>query len=61
MGTSSTLSEDDAVWLERFAMEKGRPLRVLHVGNVANNAYLNAKFLRRVVSRRTYCALIIIM
>ncbi len=48
MGTSSTLSEDDAVWLERFAMEKGRPLRVLHVGNVANNAYLNAKFLRRV-------------
>ena len=24
-----------------------RPLRVLHVGNVANNGYLNAKFLRR--------------
>ena len=25
-----------------------RPLRVLHVGNVANNGYLNAKLLRRV-------------
>ena len=24
-----------------------RPLRVLHVGNVANNGYLNAKLLRR--------------
>ncbi len=25
----------------------GRPLRVLHVGNIANNAYVNAKIMRR--------------
>jgi glycosyltransferase involved in cell wall biosynthesis len=25
----------------------GRPLRVLHIGNIANNAYYNAKFLRQ--------------
>lgn len=25
----------------------GRPLKVLHIGNIANNAYYNAKFLRR--------------
>lgn len=48
MGGLSILNEDDTVWLKGFAAEKGRPLRVLHVGNVANNAYLNAKFLRRV-------------
>jgi glycosyltransferase involved in cell wall biosynthesis len=25
----------------------GRPLRVLHIGNIANNAYINAKIMRR--------------
>src|SRR3990167_8767634 len=34
-------------WLEKFKQEKGRPLRVLHIGNIANNAYLNAKLLRQ--------------
>ena len=34
-------------WLEQFASEHGRPLRVLHLGNIANNAYLNAKIQRR--------------
>lgn len=32
-------------WLTRFEQSRGRPLRVLHIGNVANNAYLNAKIL----------------
>lgn len=35
-------------WLRQFQREKRRPLRVLHLGNIANNAYLNAKILRRV-------------
>lgn len=34
-------------WLAAFERARGRPLRVLHLGNVANNAYLNARFLRR--------------
>jgi glycosyltransferase involved in cell wall biosynthesis len=40
------VEEDTQLWLQEFARRKGRPLRVLHVGNIANNAYLNAKFLR---------------
>jgi glycosyltransferase involved in cell wall biosynthesis len=32
-------------WGERFARARGRRPRVLHVGNVANNAYLNARLL----------------
>lgn len=35
-------------WLREFEAREGRPLRVLHIGNIANNAYLNAKFLRSV-------------
>ena len=34
-------------WLKRFEVEKRRPLRVLHIGNIANNAYNNAKIQRR--------------
>lgn len=33
-------------WAKAFEARHGRPLRVLHVGNIANNAFLNAKFLR---------------
>ena len=33
-------------WLEEFRAQHGRPLRVLHVGNIANNAYNNAKIQR---------------
>jgi glycosyltransferase involved in cell wall biosynthesis len=33
-------------WLERFARRHGRPLRVLHIGNIANNAYNNARIQR---------------
>ena len=39
---------DELTWLRRFEARSGRKLRVLHVGNIANNAYLAAKFLRRV-------------
>ena len=34
-------------WLRDFEARNGRKLRVLHVGNICNNAYLAAKFLRR--------------
>lgn len=34
-------------WLRDFERRNKRPLRVLHIGNIANNAYLNAKILRR--------------
>jgi glycosyltransferase involved in cell wall biosynthesis len=34
-------------WLRSFEERHGRPLRVLHVGNIANNAYINAKIQRR--------------
>ncbi|MFH1021894.1 MAG: glycosyltransferase [Planctomycetota bacterium] len=33
------------VWLESFVEKHGRAPRVLHIGNIANNAYLNAKIL----------------
>jgi SAM-dependent methyltransferase len=42
----SSLGDAEA-WLREFSAHRGRPLRVLHVGNIANNAFLNAKFLRR--------------
>ncbi|MEZ5849027.1 MAG: glycosyltransferase [Hyphomicrobiaceae bacterium] len=34
-------------WLREFERTHGRRLRVLHIGNIAANGYLNAKFLRR--------------
>lgn len=41
---------DEAVfsWITEFKLKHGRPLRVLHLGNIANNAYLNSKLLREV-------------
>ncbi len=38
---------DDFEWVEAFKKQQGRSPRVLHIGNIANNAYLNAKLLRR--------------
>ena len=35
-------------WLERFHTRNGRSLRVLHIGNIANNAYRNAVIQRRI-------------
>ncbi|MDG2053232.1 MAG: hypothetical protein P8J86_00845 [Phycisphaerales bacterium] len=34
-------------WLAEFREAEGRAPRVLHIGNIANNAYLNAKILNR--------------
>ena len=34
-------------WLKDFETRNARPLRVLHIGNIANNAYNNAKIQRR--------------
>lgn len=34
-------------WLREFERKNGRPLRVLHVGNIANNAYNNGKIQRQ--------------
>ncbi len=36
---------DNVEWLRFFEKKNNRPLRVLHIGNIANNAYLNSKFL----------------
>ncbi len=33
-------------WVAAFRNARGRPPRVLHLGNIANNAYLNARILR---------------
>jgi glycosyltransferase involved in cell wall biosynthesis len=37
----------DSGWLREFEAEHQRPLRVLHIGNIANNAYINAKIQRQ--------------
>jgi hypothetical protein len=34
-------------WLGEFREKAGRPLKVLHIGNIANNAYNNAKIQRK--------------
>lgn len=44
--TSPALTEEIA-WLREFEARNGRRLRILHIGNIANNAYLAAKLLRR--------------
>jgi len=40
------VSQTSVEWPVRFNAKYGRPFRVLHVGNVANNAYLNARMQR---------------
>src|ERR1700734_3394677 len=49
-----TLHTDDAdeyrselAFIEKFERVRGRPLGVLHIGNIANNAYNNALIQRR--------------
>lgn len=39
------LSSDNKAWLDAFVERYGRPPSVLHIGNIANNAYNNAKLL----------------
>ena len=36
---------DNASWIEAFRAQRGHGPRVLHIGNIANNAYNNAKLL----------------
>ena len=38
---------DGEEFVARFRRRHGRPPRILHIGNIANNAYLNAKILNR--------------
>jgi len=45
MTFESGLPEDLQSWLSFFEETHGRPLRILHIGNIANNAYINAKLL----------------
>lgn len=40
------ISEINRQWLAETQKRLGRPLRIAHIGNIANNAYLNAKLLR---------------
>lgn len=42
------LSKELTTWLKAFEQKKQRKLRVLHIGNIAANGFLNAKFMRRV-------------
>lgn len=39
-------AHESYAWLRAFNSKRGRPLRVLHIGNIANNAYNNAKIQR---------------
>lgn len=39
-------SQEMAIWLFELERRRGRPVRVLQIGNIANNGYLNCKFLR---------------
>ncbi len=41
----SQLSHENREWLESFWKAHGRRPRILHIGNIANNAYNNAKLL----------------
>ncbi|MEO7728983.1 MAG: glycosyltransferase [Burkholderiales bacterium] len=43
--TETKLPPEIGSWLETFKKKHGRSPRVLHIGNIANNAYNNAKML----------------
>ncbi len=42
-----TISTSDKKWLQEFEKKHHRAPRILHIGNIANNAYLNAKIQRK--------------
>src|SRR5262249_26912854 len=46
-GLLQGLSPHLAAWLDQFRSEHGRSPRLLHIGNIGNNAYNNAKLLNR--------------
>jgi len=39
------LSPENMAWLSQFKNDKHRPPRILHIGNIANNAYNNTKLM----------------
>ena len=41
----SATTNDPLQWVKQFNQKYGRSPRVLHIGNIANNAYNNAKLL----------------
>jgi glycosyltransferase involved in cell wall biosynthesis len=51
----TTDSPPGAAWLREFERRTGRPLRLLHIGNIANNAYINAKIQRRIGIEADVC------
>ena len=46
MSTSNNSMNARTRWIAAFVKKNGRKPKVLHIGNVANNAYLNAKIMR---------------
>lgn len=46
---------EGTAWLKEFERREGRPLRVLHIGNIANNAYINAKIQRAIGIEADVC------
>lgn len=53
--SETSLSPENSKWLADFKNIHGRSPRVLHIGNIANNAYNNAKLL---ISAGIYCDVI---
>lgn len=45
MSSVGQIDPNNLDWLRKFQVRKGRSLRVLHIGNIANNGFLNARFL----------------
>lgn len=44
--TAETDCHEISAWVQDFRRTRGRAPKVLHIGNIANNGYRNAKFLR---------------
>ena len=44
--TGDSIDESIMAWPGEFQRVRGRRLRILHVGNIANNAFINARLLR---------------
>ena len=40
------IDQNNRVRISNIERDLGRPLRILHIGNIANNAYINAKIMR---------------
>ncbi len=41
------ISQRNRDWIKEFKIRNGRPPRVLHIGNIANNAYNNSKLMNQ--------------